>query len=113
MLRTRIAPDELLKKGFEAASRAEYARALQWYEQAAKAGSAEAATCAAEMYETGLGMKPRPRKAARWYAQAGGLEKNLTPEEMLARGFEAAGQMAFRRALYWYERAAKAGSAEA
>src|SRR4051812_16789558 len=110
MLGPAIPRDEALKRGLKATSQAEYRDALRWYERAAKAGSAEAAYFVAEMYQTGLGMKPNPRKAALWFSKSGNLEKHLTPDEMLQRGFKASGDMEYRQALYWFERAARTGN---
>ncbi|MEO1205997.1 MAG: tetratricopeptide repeat protein [Pseudomonadota bacterium] len=86
------------------------AKALAWYKKGGDQGDPQCLFNVAEAYERGLGTAADAEKAAvylRRAAEAGSSQGQLK----LAQSLEAEGQT--RDALYWYQRAADNGEAEA
>jgi TPR repeat protein len=97
-----------------ALGKTDYALAMQWYQKAHAAGSAEiavnAATCIGMMYSQGRGVAPDPRQASIWFSEAaeGGepvAMTNLGVLYFLGRGVPQDRPQAAR----WFRKASELG----
>lgn len=102
---------------------ADFPRAVQLYQRAARAGDAPAQNNIGELYETGRGVAPDPSQASDWYRQAAaagfapaqfnlgrlytagtGVPKDLAEARRLLEQAERGGVASARQLLNWIEK---------
>ncbi len=83
--------------------------AFKWLEKAADMGRADAMIALSDMYRLGKGTPPNPAKAAEWLEKSVNYGNALAPRKLGDQYFAKQP----KKALHYYEQAAKAGDTEA